>query len=342
MSEPLRAGVVGCGQVARYLHIPSYLNCPKARLVALYNHRLDTVADLQEKLPEVAIWDDYERFLADSGVQLLSLCTPNAFHAEMAMAALRRGIHVLVEKPMAVSLAEAQAMMAAAQDSRALLMVGHSRRYFPSYRQAFALLRDGVLGRLFQVQAALGHSGPLDWSPRGQWFVTAALAGRGVIGDLAVHVADMLRFLTGQEVRQVAALQASFEQREVEDNAVAVLRLSGGALAVLSASWTLHGGIMDQVVLAGEEGILHVGVEKGYPLVLHKATGERIVYPVADGVPQVDGALQLDMIAEFVEAVLGQRPNPIPGEEGYRALEICIALERSARTGQIIHLPLAD
>lgn len=341
MSEqPLRVGIAGCGQFARVLHIPGYVNCPKAQLVALYNHRLDTVADLMEQYPQARIYDDYERFLHASGVQAISVCTPNALHAEMTIAALKRGIHVLVEKPMAVSLAEAQAMIEAAQESGVLLMVGQSQRYVPCYRKAFQIIESGVLGHIFQVRTTLGHSGPLDWSPRGRWFITADLAGMGVMGDLGVHKADLLRYLTGQEVECVAAFKSAFETQEVEDNAVAVLQLSGGTLATLSASWTMKGKMIDDFVLVGEGGSLHIGAEPGSPLVLYKPSGERIAYSVPEGIPRVNGGLQLDEVSEFVQAVLGERPNPIPGAEGYRALEICIAIDQSARTGALVRLPI--
>jgi len=223
-----------------------------------------------------------------------------------------------------------------------VLMIGHSQRYIPRYRRAHEVVRSGALGRILQVQASLGHSGPLDWRPLGTWFITPELAGRGVIGDQAVHIADTLRYLTGQEAKTIAAFDASFRHKEVEDNAVAVLRLSAGTLATISTSWTMRGTALDQFVLVGEEGTLRVGSESGCPLVLVTASGERHEYSVPDGIPEVGGALQLDEVPEFVETILGERANPIPPEDGYRALEICIAMERSAQSGQFVQLPLGD
>jgi len=146
--------------------------------------------------------------------------------------------------------------------------------------------------------------------------------------------------LTGQEIESVAAFKAGFETEEVEDNAVAVLRLADGTLATLSASWTTRGGSIDSTVLIGEKGSLRIGTEPGAPLVLYEASGKRVSYQVPAGIPKLDGVDQLDEVPEFVEAVLGKRPNPIPGEEGYRALEICLAIDQSARAGRVVSLPL--
>ncbi len=335
----LRTGVAGCGKIARHLHIPGYTNSPKAELVALYNHRRETAVDLIEEYPQAAFYDDYGRFLEESGVQAISICTPNALHAGMTIAALNRGIHVLVDKPMAVTLSEAQAMIDAARESDVILTVGQTQRYYPAHRKAREIIQSGVLGKIFQIRTTFGHGGPLQWSPRGQWFTTSGLAGLGVTGDLAVHKADLLRYLTGQEVESVAAFNANFELPDVEDNVAAVLRLSDGALVTLSASWTMRGGNIDDFIIIGEGGSLRIRAEPDAPLVLYKASGERVEYPTHPGIPLTEDKIWLVAeIPEFVEAVLGERPNPITGEDGYRALEICIAIDQSADTGEIVHL----
>ena len=239
---------------------------------------------------------------------------------------------------MASSLAEASRMIAAAGSGGALLMVGQSQRYLPQYRAAKEIA--GELGRLFQVRATIGHGGPQEWSSRGNWFFRADLAGLGVIGDLGVHKADMLRFLTGLEVRRVSAFKASHTGSEVEDNFVAVLEFAGGALGTLSGSWTTRGGPLYDLVLVGEKGTLRIDREEAAPLVLHRATGAREVVPVTLAAPDAEGVLHLAEVPEFVQAIRGERPNPVPGEEGYKALEICLAIDRSAREGRGVELPL--
>ena len=337
----LRVGIAGCGRIARALHIPGYVGSPHAEIVALYNHRLGTVADLAASHPGAAVYDDFDRFIDDSGVEALSVCTPNAMHAEMAIAALDRGIHVLVEKPMAMSLDEAQEMIDVASKSEAILMVGHTQRFYPAHVRAKQILDSGALGRIYQVRTTFGHAGPQRWSPRGSWFLSADLGGLGVIGDLAVHKVDLLRFLTGEEVTSVAGVETSADDSEVEENAAAVMVLAGGGLATLSVSWTLRGGNIDDLVLIGDHGSLRVRAEPGAPLVLYREDGERIEYTVHPGIPLSDaGEWLLDEIPQFIAAALGEVPNPVPGIDGYRALEIVTAISRSAKTGMTVPLPL--
>lgn len=338
----LRVGVVGCGQIARKLHIPGYLRTPEARLVALYNHRLETIGDLRGEYPQAAIYDNYEAFLDEGEVEAISLCTPNAFHADMSVAALRRGVHVLVEKPMATSLADARRMIDAAESSGALLMVGHSQRFYPSYRRAHEIVRSGSLGKIRQVRGTLAHGGPLGWSPRGRWFTSSNLAGFGVAGDLGVHTADMMRFLTGEEVETVAGFVEAFELDEVEDNSVAVMQLSSGTLGLLSVSWTTRGGPIDEFSVIGEEGLLRVGVEADSPVVLYKASGERVAHDVPRGIPKRGEVFLLDEVSQFVEAALGKRPSPVTGEDGYRALEICAGIIRSSYRREVVQLPITE
>lgn len=338
----LRVGVVGCGQIARRLHIPGFVRAPEARLVALYNHRLETVEDLRCEYPQAAIYDNYEAFLDESEVEAISVCTPNAFHADMTVAALERGIHVLVEKPMATSLTDARRMIDTAEASGSLLMVGHSQRFYPCYRRAHEIIQSGALGKILQIQGILGHGGPLGWSPRGKWFTTATLAGFGVTGDLGVHTADMVRFLTGQEVERVTGFVESFKLDEVDDNSVAIVQLTSRTLGLLSASWTTRGGPIDEFSLIGEEGLLRIGVEADSPVVFYKSSGERIAHDVPRGIPMDGDILMLDEVSQFVAAVLGKQPIPVTGEDGYQALEICLGILRSHNKREVVEFPITE
>jgi UDP-N-acetylglucosamine 3-dehydrogenase len=243
---------------------------------------------------------------------------------------------------MALSLAEARSMIDTARNHEVMLMIGQSQRYVPCYRKAYALIRGGLLGRIRQFSCSFGHSGPLDWSPRGEWFTDPELGGPGVVYDLGIHKADMVRFLTGQEVLRLAAFHSGPPSSESFDQTAAILELDSGATGTLLASWSTQGKVLDDFLLLGEKGSLSIGMEPGAPLVFYPVKGKKTVYEVPDGIPMENGAWLLDETAEFIECALGERSNPIPGEEGYKALEICIAIDRSARTREFAELPIGE
>jgi UDP-N-acetylglucosamine 3-dehydrogenase len=339
--QQIRVGIAGCGQIARRLHIPSYMRSDRASIAAIYNHSAETAADLKRMLPKAQLYTDYDAFLGESEIQALSICTPNSLHCDMTIKALSRGISVLVEKPMAVNLDEAGRMIESARSNNTLLMVGQSQRYYPSHKKARDLVHSGVLGTIHQVRATLAHAGPIVWSPRGQWFVSKKLAGAGgVIADLGIHKVDLLHFLTDDHITRVYSLSKKFFFQEAADNFAAVLEFESGAIGTVSASWTLPGKSVDDTLLAGEQGALRIDSSDPRPLVFSGADGKEISYDVVGGVPQEGEVWMLDEIEDFLRAVSGEIPNPIPGEEGYRSLEVTAAIQLSARTGKPVELPL--
>ena len=339
--QQIRVGVAGCGQIARRLHIPSYLRSKRASIAAIYNHRAETVTDLQRLLPEAQLYTDYDAFLGESEIQAVSICTPNSLHCDMSIKALSRGIAVLVEKPMAVDLDEAARMIESARSNNTLLMVGQSQRYYPSHKKARELVHGGALGTIRQVRATLAHAGPIVWSPRGQWFVSKKLAGAGgVIADLGIHKVDLLHFLTDDRISRVFSLSKSFFFEEVTDNFAAVLEFESGTIGTVSASWTLSGKSVGDTLLSGAEGTLRIDSSDPRPLVFSGADGKETSYDVIGGVPREGDVWVLDEIEDFLRAVSGEIPNPLPGEEGYRSLEVTAAIQLSAQTGKLVELPL--
>jgi UDP-N-acetylglucosamine 3-dehydrogenase len=338
--QKFRVGVAGCGQIARVLHIPGYANDPRSELAAFYNRSAERVRDLGAAFPEVSIFDDYDAFLEEGNIQAVSICTPNVLHAEMAVKAAEKGINVLVEKPMAMTLKEARAMIDAADRNRVLLMVGHTHRYLPCYRLAKQLLRQGLLGYVYQIKTSFAYAGPWRWNPRAHWFYEKELSGSGVVGDLGIHKADMLLYLTEQKVKSLAAFAHTSALTGIMDNASVILKLERGTVASLLLSWTEQGKSANDFVISGEKGSLYINAEKDDGLVFCKASGERISYPVEAGIPLREGAWNLDEIKSFLDGIAGEGEDFVDGEEGYRALEICVGIERSAHSGQVLQLPL--
>jgi predicted dehydrogenase len=208
---------------------------PGAELVVVANHREPSARAFAERhgIPEVTTdW----RSLADrDDVDAAVVATPNALHAEQSIAFLDAGKHVLVEKPMAVSLAECDAMIDAAARSGASLMVAHNWRF----RDEVIAMRDRIAsGALGEVVKTRGYGVHANWGPEG-WFVEPALAGGGALVDMGVHAIDTARFVLGDPVpeRVCAAISTRYGSYEVDDDGIVLVGWSNGTNSLIESGW---------------------------------------------------------------------------------------------------------
>ena len=343
MSEKLKVGVAGCGQIAKVLHIHEYDESPDCELVAMYNANLDYAKDvIAEYEPKgVKFYDDLDEFLK-SGVQAISVCERNHLHAEVSIKALEAGVHVLCEKPMALTIEDARKMIETAKTAGKVLMIDQSQRYSKPHKKAREILQSGKLGKIYHIQTTFAHPGPEGWSKTSEWFFNKSISGFGPLADLGVHKCDLVRFLTGLEATRIIAHKTTLEKPgDVEDNSQALVQFDNGALGTISTSWTCHGTEDNSFSAFCENGVLRLSVEPDAPVVVyHKESKEREVFDVGEIVANDDDKWYLGVIQDFVDAILGRKPNPIPGEESYKALEMVIAMEQSIETGNWVDLPL--
>lgn len=342
MSEKLKVGVAGVGQIAKVLHIHSYAESPDCDLIAMYNGDLKYCPDvIAEYEPQgVKFYDDLDAFLA-SGVQAISVCERNFLHAEVSIKALKAGVNVLCEKPMAMNLEDAQAMIDTAAETGKVLMIDQSQRYSPAHQKAREILQSGKLGQIYHLQTTFAHPGPEGWSATSEWFFNKSIAGFGPLADLGVHKCDLVRYLTGLEAVKVCAHKTTLEkQGTVEDNSQALVQFNNGALGTISTSWTCHGTEDNSFTAFCANGVLRLNYESDAVVVYEKGTEGRTVYPSGAIVANTGDKWYLGVIQDFVDTVLGRRENPIPATEGYKALEMVIAMEASIEANGWVDLPL--
>lgn len=342
MAEKLKVGVAGVGQIAKVLHIHEYEESPDCELIALYNGDLSLIQNVVEQYEPrgIKFYDDLDAFLA-SGVQAISVCERNFLHADVSIKALNAGVNVLCEKPMALKLGDAQKMIDAARASGKVLMIDQSQRYSKPHIKAREILRSGVLGQIYHIQTTFAHPGPEGWSKTSEWFFDKSISGFGPLADLGVHKCDLVRFLTGLEPKRVVAQKTRLEkQGSVEDNSQALLEMDNGALCMIATSWTCHGTEDNSFSAFCEKGVLRLNVEPEFPVVVYPKGGERQVYDVGEIVANTSDRWDLGVIQDFVDAVLDRDENPIPAVDGYRALEMVIAMEASIEQGGWVELPL--
>lgn len=340
----IRFGLIGCGKITQRLALPQLTSCPSTVVTALVDtdRALAESVAAQAGLNTARIWTDWRRMLSEAEVDAVGVCLPNHLHAEVTLAALEAKKHVMVEKPMALTLAEADAMIAAAKSHRRLLMVEQTQRFEPAHELAHEMLRSGMLGRIVQCHGRLAHAGPEYWSSTSAWFTQRGKAGGGALVDVGVHIADLLRWLTGKPVARVCAAAKTLEKPvEVEDTASVMMEWADGTLGTFEASWT---GRPYEVTtrVATERGVLRTSLGSAQPLTIHWCKPDDPGSPLGEPfAPAVPAASRWGGAYPYFARCIQEHLTPfVSGEEGRASLEIILAAYESIRQGGWITLPL--
>jgi predicted dehydrogenase len=324
----VRLAIIGCGAIARRAHIPALKASPDADVVAFASRSLSSAEIAAAEYGSGDVFDDWRKVL-DLEIDAVDICSPNALHVDQAVAAARAGKHVLVEKPMARTVDEADRMIDAAKHAGIVLQVAHNMRYIPALVAARAEIAAGAIGELVGARAAFGHGGPKDWAPEADWFWDPEQSGGGPLIDLGIHAIDFVRYVTRQDVTEVAAMIHG--AGDVEDAAHVLLRFASGATGSVHASWVTRPAPDFSLTVFGTEGTLHVDART--PLSVRAKTGEKreVELPTVDSNPYVD-------FVHSVQGVAGDIPAAT-AEDGRAGLAVVCAAYEAARKGRTVPVP---
>ena len=340
----IKIGVIGCGKIAQVRHIPEYADNKDAQLAGYYDLNLSRAADLAKKYGGKA-YASVQELLAEADIDAVSVCTANYSHAEITIAALKAGKHVLCEKPMATTLQDCEAMVKAARDAGRFLMLGHNQRLAKAHVKAKELIESGLIGDIVSFRTTFGHGGPETWSvDPGQnvWFFDKNKAAMGAMADLGIHKTDVLHFLTGQTVVETTARLLTVDKRDangaligVDDNAICIYRLSGGAIGTMTASWTFYGAEDNSTVLYGTRGIMRIYDDPAYSIKVTTRAGENILYEI-DKIQTNDNQTKSGIIDTFIDCLVNHREPEISGAEALKTMRVIFASIESSKTGRTI------
>ena len=335
---PVRFGLIGCGKIAERLALPQLTGGAAAKVTALVDLNRHAAQRLawRFKLDPRCVWTDWRRMLREADVDAVGVCVPNDLHRDVAVGCCEAGKHVMVEKPIAPTLQEADQIITAARAAGVLLMVEQTQRFDPIHETAKTVLDSGRLGRILMVRGRIGHAGPEYWSRTSRWLTSGRRAGGGALMDVGIHIADLLRWLSGKTVRRVCAVTARLQKSwKLEDNASALLEFSDGTLGSCEASWTTRPYEV-ATWFYGARGTLTTAHGRRPPLRLRlgRTSGDPNLPKTPDMIPVVPARSRLGgAYPYFAQCILTNRKPFVSGEEGRAALEIVLAAYRSARDG---------
>ena len=327
--------VIGAGFIAREAHLPAWVRLKEARLVAVVRRSEKEAKAIAESFGAERYFTDYVKALELKDVDIVDICTPTYTHKEIAVEAAKYGKHILLEKPIALRLCDADEIIGAARRHGVKLMVAHCLRFWPEYVKVKELVDNGEIGEVKVARAYRLSSFPR-WSG---WFGREELSG-GVIVDMGIHDIDYLRWLMG-EVKEVYARGGHVRKwvpgLTALDYVHVLMKFNGGGIAYIESSWAMPDRFpfTTYLELAGTEGLLVVNNRNTASLTIYRDGDVRSYTPFSEDAYYLE-------IREFLRAVLEDRAPPIPGEEARRSLEVALASLKSAKERAPVRLPLKE
>lgn len=333
-----QVGVVGGGAIAQALHIPGYAVSPHCELAAIVDPSPARLKEIRDKGWKFrSEYQDYRKMLAAEKLDVVSVCTPNKFHAEVAIAALESGADLLLEKPVAMNLKEARAIERAAAKSGRRVMVGFSHRFNSMNIAAKKAIESGKIGNPFMIRVRFAHTGPMAGWAKSDWFFRPTLAGGGALMDMAVHAFDTVQWLIGP-VTSIYAQTATLRHNiPLDDNVVAVLEFGKSCLGYIECGWTSPAGFVG-IEIMGDHGAICCDYSKGYAtLTTQKSTaagtGKARVTKLSVNSSSWSGEMKY-----FTETLATKKPF-VPGlDAGIATQKLIEGAYKSAKTGRKVTL----
>lgn len=341
-------GIIGCGMIARF-HAKAIGDLRGASLAACYSNRLESAERFagEQGCRAYAKLDD---MLSDPQVDIVTICTPSGAHLEPALAAAKAGKHVIVEKPLEVTLPRCDKMIRACEQNGVVLATIFPSRFHESSILIKNAVDKGRFGRLTMGDAYVKWYRTQQYYDSGAWRGTWKLDGGGALMNQAIHSVDLLTWLMGP-VETVSAQTAllAHEGIEVEDVAVAQLRFANGALGVIEATTAAYPGSLKRIEIHGSHGSAVLEEEDiktwefAKPIKSDEALRERMKGRTKTGGGAADPAAigyhgHTALFKDVLKAIKSGTQPSIDGYEGRRSVEIITAIYKSARTGRTVKL----
>jgi predicted dehydrogenase len=345
MARLLNAAIVGTGNAA-VMHATAMRALPDAAVLAVCSRDRARAAEFARKHHIPRHYGELSAMLADPEVDAVHICTPPFLHADQALAALTAGKHVIIDKPIARTVAEARTITAAATATRLTLGGVFQKRFMPLPLQVKAAIDGGAIGDLVMADAYLKWWRDDSYFAGSPWRGTRIYEGGGALINQGIHIIDLLLWLAGPVNEVSGAVATRVHPIEMEDSASAVLRFAGGAIGVIQASTAAWPGFPERVELHGAEG--SIALNEGIGAIDWRLRGSE-PHTTADSQPGASGASDPNAISllghtaqfmDFYAAIRERRQPLVSASEATRALELIQAIRLSSSRRATVRLPL--
>lgn len=341
-----KVALMGAGFVAD-IHMESYTHfIPEAEVVAVYTRDLDKAKAFAHKWNIPRAYDNYSQLLEESDCEIVDICLPNFLHCDVTVQAAEAGKHVIVEKPLCLSLAEADRMIEACRKNGKLLMYGEQLCFAPKYERVRKLVEEGAIGNIYMLKQAEKHSGP-----HSAWFYNVDQSGGGVMMDMGCHAISWFLWITkNAPVKSVYAQMNTYIHHPItrgEDHVVCIVEFENGITAVCEDSWAKHGGMDDRIEIYGDGGVTYADLFMGNSALTYSRDGYGYAMEKAGDTKGWTFTVYEEVynqgypheLKHFVQCVRTGSQPIVTGEDGRRALEIIHAAYASAGAGKKIEMP---
>ena len=343
-------GIVGCGMISDF-HARAIADTRGAALVACCDTRAESAERFAAK-HQCTAYSSLDAMLADDKISVVTIATPSGFHMDPAVAAARAGKHVIVEKPLEVTLKKCDHIINECEKHGIQLATVFPSRFHDSSVKLKRAIESGRFGKLTIGDAYVKWFRTQEYYDSGAWRGTWALDGGGALMNQAIHSVDLLTWLMGPvvEIRAQTALLAH-QRIEVEDIAVATLRFANGALGVIEATTAAYPGYLKRIEIHGTEGsaVLEEEDLKSWDFAKPRKEDKAILDEMKKHKSSGGGASDPSAIGhhghakqfhDMLEAIRKNRPPSIDGHEGRRSVEIILGVYKAAESGKPVSLPL--
>ncbi len=336
----VRFGIIGCGMIANF-HAAAIAEVEEARLCACYDQYAPGAEAFAEK-HGITAFPSLEAMLQSDTVDAVCVCTPSGMHAQQTLSALRAGKHVVVEKPMSLSLEDADAIIGLSHETNLKVCVISQYRFREAIQTVKHAIDEGAFGKIVSASLAMKYYRSQEYYASASWRGTWKMDGGGALMNQGIHGIDVFRYLMGPVRSLTALVKTQTRNIEVEDSAVAIVEFQCGAVGTIEGSTTCYPGYPRRIEICGVNGSVVLEEDRilrwDLPVPCPAPVGMNAEHVASSDPKAISVEGHVLLIQNFTDAILRDTPLLLDAQSGRAPLEVILGIYRSAKSGQAVML----